>query len=182
MQEVAKIQEKYDKPDIDTFLNEVHDSTVAKHLHYTHVNTEKHGFDARRKSAHSGCDSDFLEVKAASFGAKSLQATFNDTNLEKAALFQQKNVYLALSVWCAAADLLFIAYGQNEAIGRFLEEKVKWFKAGNTVRSTQSITLSDLVRKYGFKIYAISKSPDEIYELLQERNGYRKYRVKQLWI
>lgn len=172
-QEVAKIQGEYNKLDTDTFINEVRDSIVAQNLFYSHVNTEKHGFDARRKSVHTGCDFDYLEVKAASFDAKSLQATFNDTNLEKADLFKKKNVYLALSVWRAAADLLFIVYGQNEDIGNFLESKVQWFKAGNTVRSTQSITLSDLVCKYGFTIYTVCKSPDEVYQLLQARNGCR---------
>lgn len=172
-QQAAKIQAEYNKLDTDTFINEVRDSIVARYLFYSHVNTEKHGFDARRQSVHAGCEFDYLEVKAASFDAKSLQATFNDTNLEKAQLFQRKNIYLALSVWRAAADLLFIVYGQNAAVGAFLEAKVQWFKAGNTVRSTQSIALADLICKYGFKIYAVGKSADEIYQLLQARNGCR---------
>jgi hypothetical protein len=173
-QQITKIQIKYKKLDTDTFINEVRDSIVAKYLQYTHVNTEKHGLDARRKSINKKYEYDYLEVKSASFDAKSWQATFNDTNLEKANLFKEQNVYLALSVWRAASELLFIVYGQNKKIGDFLEQKVKWFKDGNTVRSTQSITISDLVNKYECKIYAVSKTIDEIYNLLQIRNGCRK--------
>ena len=121
-----------------------------------------------------GCEFDYLEVKTAGYDAKSWQATFNDTNFEKACLFKERNIELALSVWRAASELLFIVYGQNPNIGIFLEEKVKWFKGGNTVRSTQSITISDLVIKYGFNVYAVHKTPDEIHSMFQMRNGCRK--------
>ncbi|MDR0803737.1 MAG: hypothetical protein LBO08_01435 [Rickettsiales bacterium] len=176
-QSLTKIQTEYDKLDTDTFINEVRDSIAAKYLNYTHVNTEKHGFDARRASK-SGFD--YLEVKTASFDARSWQATFNDTNLEKADVFKQDNIYLALSVWRAASELLFIVYGRNKEIGKFLEDKVKWFKAGNTVRSTQSISISDLVLKYGLKIYAVNKSVDEIYDLLQLRGGCNKIQKENI--
>lgn len=173
-QQITKIQTEYEKLDTDTFMNEVRDSIAAKYLHYTHVNIEKHGFDARRSSANKDFEFDYLEVKSASYDAKSWQATFNDTNLEKANLFKEKNIYLALSVWRAASELLFVVYGKNKEIGNFLEAKVKWFKKGNTVRSTQSITISDLICKYGFKVYAVHKTPNEIFDLFQVRNGCRK--------
>lgn len=173
-QKITKIQQEYNKLDTDTFINEVRDSMAAKYLNYTHINIEKHGFDARRKSINEGFKFDYLEVKTASYDAKSWQATFNDTNFEKANLFKEQNIELALSVWCASSELLFIVYGKNRKIGDFLEEKVKWFKDGNTVRSTQSITISDLVMKYGFNIYAIHKTPNEIYDMFQMRNGCRK--------
>ncbi|MDR0942416.1 MAG: hypothetical protein LBM19_02240, partial [Holosporales bacterium] len=150
-QQITKIQKSYKKLDTDTFMNEVRDSIAAKYLKYTHVNIAKHGLDARRKSINAGFEFDYLEVKSTSYDAASWQATFNDTNLEKANLFKERNIYLALSIWRAASELLFIVYGRNEGIGKFLEEKVKWFKDGNTVRSTQSITISDLVCKYGCK-------------------------------
>lgn len=173
-QQITKIQIEYKKLDTDTFMNEVRDSIAAKCLHYTHINTEKHGFDARRQSVNKGFEFDYLEVKSASYDAKSWQATFNDTNLEKADLFKEENVYLALSVWRAASELLFIVYGQNREIGDFLRKKVEWFKEGNTVRSTQSISISDLVCKYKFKVYTVHKKPDEVFELFQVRNSCRK--------
>lgn len=173
-QKITKIQQEYDKLDTDTFINEVRDSMAAKYLNYTHVNIEKHGFDARRKSSNSKIDFDYLEVKTASYDAKSWQATFNDTNLEKANLFKEPNIELALSVWRAASELLFIVYGKNPKIGDFLEGKVKWFKDGKTVRSTQSISISNLVLKYNFNVYAVHKTPAEIYDLFQMRNGCRK--------
>lgn len=186
LQKLADVQIQYNKLDTDRFINEVRNSIVAKYLSYTQINTEKHGFDARRESSRSDCECDYLEAKAASFDAKSLQATFNDTTLEKAVLFQRKNVYLALSVWRAASDLLFIVYGQNADIGKFLEAGVNRFKDGKRVRSTQSIDLSNLVFKYGFKIYTINKSGEEIYRLLRAHKGCRKiprcsiYSIKEL--
>ncbi|MDR0618323.1 MAG: hypothetical protein LBG17_00295 [Bacteroidales bacterium] len=48
-QNLQRIQKEFDKNDTDTFMNEVRDSVAAKYLNFTHINTEKHGFDARRK-------------------------------------------------------------------------------------------------------------------------------------
>jgi hypothetical protein len=58
-------------------------------------------------------------------------------------------MYLALSVWKGAADLLFIVYGQNPLLGNFLREKVENFLSGNGgVRSTQSVPISNLISHY----------------------------------
>jgi hypothetical protein len=174
-QDITKIQQKYNKLDTDTFINEVRDSMTAKYLKYTHINIAKHGLDARRQSKNSVLKFDYLEVKTASYDAESWQATFNDTTLEKANLFKEQNIELALSVWRAASELLFIVYGENTGIGNFLEEKVKQFKKSKeTVRSTQSISISPLVLKYGFNVYSVNKTPDEIYNLFQIRSGCRK--------
>jgi hypothetical protein len=173
-QNLARIQDQYEKYDTDTFMNEVRDSIAAKYLGYTHINTEKHGLDARRKSINSNYNFDYLEVKTASFDAKSWQATFNDTTLEKADLFSEPNVYIALSVWKSAADLLFVVYGNNRLLGEFLREKVEHFLSGNGVRSTQSVPISKLVNDFGMTVYAVNKTPDELYNLFQMQNGCRK--------
>lgn len=173
-QGIQRIQEKYDKNDTDTFMNEVRDSIAATYLHFTHVNTNKHGFDARRSSVCEAGGYDYLEVKSASFDASSYQATFNDTNLEKADTFKQPNVYLALSVWKGASDLMFVVYGQNPMLGDFLEAKVRRYLAGiGGVRSTQSIPISKLVNDFDMTVYAVSKTPDELYAILQLKNGCR---------
>lgn len=167
LQRVQEVQEKYNKQDTDTFINELRDSIAGYTLGFSLVNTEKHGLDCKL-SAEDDC---FLEVKSASFIATSWQATFNDTTLEKAEAFKDKKVYLALAVWKNASDLLFICFGQNERIGEYLETKVKWFKQGKTVRSTQSISLSTLVFEYGFKILAVNKSKEEVLSLLRLKNS-----------
>lgn len=166
LQKVQEVQEKFHKEDTDTFINELRDSIAGYTLGFELVNVEKHGFDCKMSK-----DEDYyLEVKSASFIADSWQATFNDTTLEKAEAFKDEKVFLALAVWKDASDLLFICFGQNEKIGEYLEEKVKWFKKGNTVRSTQSISLSNLVFKYGFKILAVNKSKEEVISLLRLKN------------
>ncbi len=163
LQKVQEIQEKFNKEDTDTFINELRDSIAGYTLGFNLVNVEKHGFDCKLSNEKNY----YLEVKSASFVAGTWSATFNDTTLEKAAAFKDKNVYLALAVWKDASDLLFICYGRNSKIGEFLEEKVKWFRAGNTKRSTQSISISSLVFNYGFKILAVNKSKDEVLSLLR---------------
>jgi hypothetical protein len=172
-QGLSRIQEEFDKTDTDTFMNEVRDSVAAKYLGYTHINIEKHGLDGRRKSKHSGFDYDYLEVKTASFEAQSWQATFNDTTLEKAGIFTQKNVYLAFSVWKGAADLLFVVYGQNEELGHFLAEKIPQQKAKGQ-RQTQTVSISTLVNDFGMIVYSVSKTPEELYSLFQMKNACKK--------
>ena len=79
-------------------------------------------------------------------------------------------MYLALAIWKDASNLLFICYGQNPKIGEFLEEKVRWFKKGQTVRSTQSLSLSALIFKYDFKLLAVNKTKQELINLLKLKN------------
>ena len=167
LSEVSKIQEKYNKKDTDTFINELHDSLVGYYLGYELVNTNKHGFDCKK----SRTEDVFLEVKAASYMANSWQATFNDTNYEKADSFKLKNVYLCLAVWKDAGELLFLVYGQNKEIGEFLHNKVDEFKVDHKqVRSTQSISLQSLVFDYDFEIITINKTKEEILKLLTLKN------------
>ena len=167
-QKMSKVQEKYNKGDTDTFLNEVRDSIAAKYLGFTHINTAKHGFDARRDGV-TGYD--FLEVKTASFNARTWGATFNDTNQDKANAFKMRNVYLCLSVWMYASEPLFFAFGTNPEIGHFLEERMNGRPSGS--RSTQSISLQNLVNLYGFKIYTVNKTPEEVYQIVKLKSGCR---------
>ena len=162
LQELTRIQEKFNKPDTDTFINELRDSIAGYTLGFDLVNTEKHGFDCKKKDQET-----FLEVKSASFSSSSWNATFNDTTYEKAEAFKDEKVFLALAVWKNASDLLFIIYGQNEKIGEFLEEKIKWFKEGHTVRSTQTILARQLIEEYGFKILAVNKTKEEVLSILR---------------
>ncbi len=170
LEEVTKIQEKYNKPDTDTFINELRDSIAGYTLGFDLVNIEKHGFDCKKTTKNI-----FLEVKSASFSSSTWTATFNDTTLEKAESFKDEKVYLALAIWKNASDLLFIIYGQNERIGDFLEEKVRWFKSGHTVRSTQSISASQLINDYGFKILAVNKSKEEVLTILRLKSRSFKH-------
>ena len=84
--------------------------------------------------------------------------------------FKDEKLYLALAIWKDASNLLFICYGQNPKLGEFLEEKVRWFKKGQTVRSTQSLSLSALIFKYDFKLLAVNKTKQELINLLKLKN------------
>lgn len=163
LQEVAKVQEKWQKGDTDSFINEIRDSMVGHYLGYELINTDKHGFDCKLSQ-----DKDvFLEVKAASYDAKTWGATFNDTTIEKARYFQGDQVYLCLAVWRKASDLLFMVYGKNAKLGYFLEEKASSFLKGEAgVRSTQTVSLGQLIFEYGFDIVCI-KPKDEVKTILK---------------
>ena len=176
LQELARLQEKYDKPDTDTFINELRDSIAGYTLGFDLVNIEKHGFDCKKDR-----ENIFLEVKSASFSSSEWGATFNDTTLEKAESFKDKKVFLALAIWKNASDLLFVIYGQNEKIGEFLESKVNWFKAGNTVRSTQTISASKLINGYGFKILAVNRTKQEVLNILRlKSSAFKKLTINDI--
>lgn len=166
LQKVTQVQKKYNKPDTDTFINELRDSITGYYLGFKLVNVEKHGFDCQ----YSKAEKIFLEVKSASVSAKAWQATFNDTTYEKANAFKDKKLWLALSVWENASELLFTVFGQNIEIGNFLETKVKHFKDGYTVRSTQSISVSDLLLKYNFNVLCINRTKEEVKSMLVLQN------------
>lgn len=167
LKQVQVVQEKYNKLDSDSFMNELRDQIVGYYLGYDLVNTDKHGFDCK---VIKDDKSKFLEVKEASFSASNWTATFNDTTLEKAEAFKDEKLTLALAVWKGFSELMFICYGQNEKIGELLESRVKNFlykKKG--VRSTQTISIIQLIKDYNFKILAI-KPKEEVVEILRIKN------------
>ena len=155
------IQQKYGKTDNDTIINEARDAKVAQVLGYNNINTDKHGWDAKADTE------EFLEVKQASITSHSIGATFNDTTIEKAEEISKGNVTIALAVWSSLKDLLFVVYGKNAAIGEHLKQKIIHSKANNAIRpGTQSITMKDLIVKFGFKVRPVSMSKEEITETL----------------
>ena len=155
------IQQKYGKTDNDTIINEARDAKVAQVLGYNNINTDKHGWDAKADTE------EFLEVKQASISSHSIGATFNDTTIEKTEEISKGNVTIALAVWSSLKDLLFVVYGKNAAIGEHLKQKIIHSKANNAIRpGTQSITMKDLIVKFGFKVRPVSMSKEEITETL----------------
>lgn len=168
LEEVAKIQEKWGKGDTDTFINELRDSMAGYYLGYDLVNTEKHGFDCKKSTNQDT----YLEVKSASFAASTWNATFNDTNMEKATFFKSDNVYLCLAIWKNASNLLFMVYGKNPKIGELLENKVKRFLSGKCgKRSTQTLGISPLVFKYGLDVICVNETKAEVKKILTKKNS-----------
>lgn len=161
MNKVTEVQRKYEKRDMDTILNELHDAIVGQYLGFSLINVQKHGLDCKL----SETENVFLESKVVSMQSDTLSATFNDTNMEKAEAFKDEKVWLALSVWDSASEIVFICFGQNEKIGDFLEERVASAKQ-HSRRSTQSISLSQLIKVYGFKIISVTKKKEELFTLL----------------
>jgi hypothetical protein len=155
------IQKKYGKTDNDTVINEVRDAKVAQVLGYNNINIDKHGWDAKADTE------EFLEVKQASISSHSIGATFNDTTIEKTEEISKGNVTIALAVWSSLKDLLFVVYGKNAAIGEYLKQKIIQSKANNAIRpGTQSITMKDLIVKFGFKVRPVNMNKEEISEVL----------------
>ena len=158
---LESIQKKYGKTDNDTVINEARDAKVAQVLGYNNINTDKHGWDAKDDN------DEFLEVKQASVASHSIGATFNDTTIEKTEEISKGNVTIALAVWSSLRNLLFVVYGKNAAIGEHLKEKIIRSKANNAIRpGTQTISMKDLIVKFGFKVRPVSMSKKEITETL----------------
>lgn len=158
---IRNIQKKYNKLDNDTFFNEFKDGIVGAYLDYELINIEKHGLDAKKKY-----EKKWLEVKQVSFSSQSWSATFNDTTLEKAEAFKDIKTELAVGVWDGISELLFLVYGQHPNIGAYLEQKVIECRE-NSRRSTQTISVSKLVKEYGFKIKPINRNKGEISQLFR---------------
>ena len=168
------IQKKYGKTDNDTIINEARDARVAQVLGYDDINTDKHGWDAKD-------DTDrFLEVKQASATANHICATFNDTTEEKAEELGSENLTIALAVWSSLKSLQFVVYGSNPEIGPFLRDKIVTAKQKGHIRpGTQSISMNDLIFKFGFKIKPVEMGKDEIRTFLSNKSGFKTYLIKE---
>lgn len=171
---LENIQRKYGKTDNDTIINEARDAKVAQVLGYGNINTDKHGWDAK------GDTEEFLEVKQASASANHICATFNDTSLEKADELGKDNITIALAVWSSLRNLLFVVHGKNPAIGPDMKRKIIAAQEKGHIRpGTQSISMNDLIFKYGFKIRPVGMGEDDIREFLKGKSGFKTYLVKE---
>ncbi|MCQ2898100.1 hypothetical protein JT143_03485 [Helicobacter pylori] len=147
---IEEIQNKYNKHDNDSFLNELRDSMVALYLDYDLINTQKHGLDANQ--------------------SKTWSATFNDTTLEKAKVFCDVKTTLAVGVWNNISNLLFIVYGKHPEMGLYLEQKVKECH-NESRRSTQTIGISKLIKEFEFKMKPIDSKKQELINLFNLKFG-----------
>ena len=80
------MQEKYVKSDIDTLLNELHDSMVARYLGFSLVNTDKHGFDGKLSDG----EDIFLESKVAGFDASSCRQLLTTRHMKRLMHFEMR--------------------------------------------------------------------------------------------
>jgi hypothetical protein len=164
LKSLTEFQEKFEIFDTDTTVNSIRDAIVANYLGFDLLNHSKHGFDA--KCSKSGR---FLEIKQTSIGSKTLQGTWNDTNEEKARAFSDPRLFTAVAVWKGASDLQYIAFGQNENVGHYLLKRVQNRKEGS--RSTQHISVDDLIRKYDFDVITPpDKTKQYVVQLLASYN------------
>lgn len=165
MSQLAILQKRCGKGDMNSFLNMYHDGVTGQMLGFNKVNTNVHGMD---------CKADmpiYLEVKSVSWNGGPMNnrfAAFNDIGPDKAEAMKDKKVWLAVGVWFDINNLGFILWGQNKKIGEVLERKIKECKPGT--RCSVTIPLSSLITKYGFKIIAVSISKQEVVDLLKTVN------------
>ena len=64
-----------------------------------------------------------------------------------------------------------MCYGQHKGIGDYLKKKIADFNNQKSKRSTQTIALSKLIFDYDFKILTITKSKEELLQLLITKNS-----------
>jgi hypothetical protein len=165
LQSLSGFQEKFQIFDTDTTINSIRDTIIASYLGYDLVNTEKHGFDAKKSKT-----GEFLEIKQCSIIAGRWGGTWNDTSEDKAKAFYDERVWTAIGIWKGAANLEFIIYGQNPKLGEYLLEKVINRKVGS--RSTQSIEIAKFIKQWGFSVVVpAEKRPEEV---IQQIISYQK--------
>ena len=158
---IEQVQKKYGKTDNDTVINEARDAKVSSVLGYGYINTDKHGWDAMNDSGK------FLEVKQASSSSHSIGATFNDTSIEKTDEIGTGNVEVALAVWSSMRELLFIVHGINPEIGPHMKAKIiAAHEKGNIRPGTVTISMKDLIRKFGFKVRPVGFTREQTSEFL----------------
>lgn len=145
LEQLSKFQNKFKIYDTDTTINSIRDAIVSSYLGFDLINTEKHGFDS--KNSKTG---EFLEVKQCSLFSKRWGGTWNDTNIEKAKAFSDKRLFTAVAVWVGASDLQFVVFGQNEKLGKYLLNRIKYRKKGS--RSTQNVDIEKLI-EWGFAVF-----------------------------
>lgn len=145
LQSLSNFQDEFEMYDTDTTINAIRDTIIANYLGYDLVNIDKHGFDAKKSKLEL-----FLEVKQCSVVAQRWGGTWNDTSEDKAKAFSDKRVMTAVAIWKGSAELQFLVYGQNLLLGEYLHSKVINRKAGS--RSTQSITISKMIKEWGFDV------------------------------
>lgn len=150
LENIENFQTKYKLQDVDTAINSIRDATIGYYLGAEEINIGKHGLDARYGDK-------FLEIKQSVIInsnaniIKEPKATFNDTNIEKCMAFRTGKVFLVLAIWESATNLLAMTFGNMISISDYLEKRIKTRKKGS--RSTQSISLRNLLLKYNNKIY-----------------------------
>jgi len=164
LQQLSDFQDKFEIYDTDTTINSIRDTIVAGYLGFDLVNTEKHGFDAKRSST-----GEFLEVKQCSLSSKRWGGTWNDTNEEKAKAFSDEKLFTVVAVWKGASDLQFLVFGQNKKLGQYLLERVIQRKERS--RSTQNVTIEKLI-EWGFIV--IIPPGREKKDVLQQLSVYNK--------
>ena len=170
LQSLSNFQTEFEMYDTDTTINSIRDTIIANYLGYDLVNTDKHGFDAKKSKSDK-----FLEVKQCSIVSKQWGGTWNDTNEEKALVFSDTRVMIAVAVWRGAAELQFLVYGQNSLVGEYLYDKVVNRKSGS--RLTQSISISTMIKKWGFSVIVPPerKSEQVIQQIISNQPSLSQY-------
>lgn len=161
---ISLFQEETGIYDTDRMLNEVRDSKAGRLAGFDYVNRSKNGFDCRNTRG------ELLEVKSVNCCASDWGATFNDTNEEKASAFTKENVYLQVPVWIDAKRMSFFLIGNNPEVGEFLLNDVKNYIKSNRKRCTQTLTITKLYNRYGFKIVSADESKEDVVKRLKAKH------------
>ena len=159
--ELVELQEQLDLQ-MNTLMNVYRDGITGKMLGFELVNIEPHGIDCKHKDKNL-----FLEVKSIDWNDKykfNHSISFSNTTIEKTNAFRNKKLFLAVSVWDGANDLMFILFGQSWKIGVKLNRVLKKQLTANK-KNRQHFTLMRLVTEFGFKIIPINKSRQSIIKM-----------------
>ena len=173
---VLRALDKFDKKHgggcISTQVELIKNSIVGHYLGFEETNKEKQGYDNKMSDESKQV---FLEDKQISFNRSGEPAAvFNDWTVEKNKAYEKDNVWVAAAIWEHHRKPLCIVFGKtNEGLSDHLEkETVKRYNTirknpNRVLRNSPSVTVSDLVRKFHFKVLSIEyNDPEKLVEKL----------------
>lgn len=161
-EEIVDIQEQLGLQ-MNSLMTMYRDGRTGKALGFNLVNYKPNGIDCKHEDKEL-----FLEVKSVDwnedYGLRSIISITN-TNMDKAAAFCDRKLFLGVSVWSDANDLMFIIVGQNRELGEEVKKKLQeQLKTGKS--ACVRPTLYRLIHTYGFKVIAVNRTKEAVANLI----------------
>ena len=157
---LAALQKQCGQEDLDRLMSFYRDGKVGEMLGFGVVNTSKRGVDCKHPYAPLYLECKSIGIRDAAFNKWAV--SFSNLYKEKVKMFQDKKVWTAISFW-EGNQVDFIFFGQHRGLGDFFKERLKSVTHGAI---NACICASSFIKKYNFKIIAVSKSKEEVIEQL----------------
>ena len=160
--------------DTEVLYHRLRKTQVTDVLGYVLFNNDKHGLDAQKQV---GNQTRYLSVHNVTL-SDNMAMTCNDMSPEKCAEFAKPDIHLAVGIWVSAGDLFAIVTGHHPGVAREMLRQTE--RHSKAFRNVVKVSVVDLIRTYGFTVYAHARAPRTVAVTLQECLAYPAVRVLSL--